>query len=249
MAPIVDDFRAEVAALDVMLSGLSAEQWLAATPAVGWDVRDSVTHLATSNEWALECVVTGEFRVYEQVSAAGSIEQLERDHLERGRAMTGADVLAWWRHSNGELAGALDDADPQVRIPWGPNRMSVTSFTTARLMETWAHGLDCFAAVDMAPIDTDRLHHIAHLGLRTLPYAFGVRGLPLPGPVRLDLTAPDGSNWRIGDDDAPSVITGTASDWCRVATLRDRGGERSRLVASGPDGDAVLANAKAYLSA
>jgi uncharacterized protein (TIGR03084 family) len=245
---IVDDFRAEVAALDTLLADLSPAQWLVATPAEGWDVRDCVTHLAVSNEFALECVRTGKFELMARLEAAGSVEAYERDHLGSGRAKPGAAVRAWWLGTNADLADALDAAEPDVRIPWGPNTMSLPSFTTARLMETWAHGLDCFAAAGVAPVDTARLHHIAHLGLRTLPYAFGVRGLTPPGPVRLELTAPDGATWRLGPDDAPSWVSGTASDWCRVATLRDRDGERSRLVSGGPDGDAVIANAQAYLS-
>ena len=125
--------------------------------------------------------------------------------------------------------------------------MSTVSFVTARLMETWAHGLDCFDASGVEAIDTDRLRHVAELSLRSLPYAFLVANVPAPGPVRLELKSPSGETWNIGPDDAPTVITATASDWCRVATHRDRRNERDRLEGEGPDAANVVEHVQAYL--
>jgi hypothetical protein len=65
--------------------------------------------------------------------------------------------------------------------------------------------------------------------------------------VRLELVAPSGSLWTFGDADAPTVISGSASDWCRVAVRRDRSDERRRLAGRGPDADAVLTHVRAYL--
>jgi uncharacterized protein (TIGR03084 family) len=125
--------------------------------------------------------------------------------------------------------------------------LSPASFVTARLMETWAHGLDCFAGVRAHPTDTDRLRHVALLGIRALPYAFMLAGLEAPGPVRLVLKGPSGDIWHVGPDDAPTVIEGSAGDWCRVAARRDRNAERSRLSGSGPDAASVIEHVRAYL--
>jgi len=76
-----------------------------------------------------------------------------------------------------------------------------------------------------------------------------IKGLPAPGPVQLELDAPDQTTWLLGPTGAPSRVSGTAGDWCRAAVNRDRAGERTRLVGSGPEGDAVIANVQAYLSA
>jgi hypothetical protein len=51
----------------------------------------------------------------------------------------------------------------------------------------------------------------------------------------------------VGPDDAPTVIRGTAADWCRVAVHRARHDERSRLQGSGPDADDVIKYVQAYL--
>jgi len=151
---IIDDFVAEAAALDELLRDLTPDQWLLPTPAAGWDVRDSITHLAMSNEIAVEAAVTGKSDVMERVLSTGSVEAYEVEHLARGRAATGADVLAWWRGSNVELAEALKSKDPTDRLPWGPSIMSLTSFVTARLMETWAHGQDVADALGVTPAST-----------------------------------------------------------------------------------------------
>ena len=91
--------------------------------------------------------------------------------------------------------------------------MSAQSLATARLMETWAHGLDCFAALNATPRDTERLRHVAWLGFRTLPYAFAVADQEPPAPLdelRLVLTSPSGAIWHLGTDQAPSIIRGPA---------------------------------------
>lgn len=249
MDDIVADFVAESGALDALLATLSEAEWLTPTPAVGWDVRDSVTHLAHANELADEIARTGRSEFMETALAGGELDVVERQHLQRGRNMSLPDVLDWFRRTVPALAESVRALPPGDRLPWGPMKMGIRSFMTGRLMETWAHGLDCADAVGQEPIDTMRLHHIAHLGLSTLPYAFMIRGLPAPGAVRLVLGAPDGSTWRLGYDSAPTLIEGSAGDWCRAAVRRDRRGERARLRGIGPDAEAVIENVQAYLSA
>ena len=248
------DHGDEVAALDALLSTLGDDAWLKATPADGWDVRDSVAHLAVGDEMALECVVMDHVPVDMQrgmdAVTSGSQEamaQFEQELVERGRILSGSDVATWWRAGNVALRDSWSEMDPSRRLPWGPNVLSAASFVTARLMETWAHGLDCFDGVGAAPTDTDRLRHIAHLGIRAMPYAFMVAGLPSPGPVLLVLESPSGDEWRLGPDDAPNVIHGTAGDFCRAAVRRDRRNERSRLKGTGPDAAAIIEHVRAYL--
>lgn len=250
---LVDDLSAEADALDGLLAGLTPERWLTASPADGWDVRDSVSHIAIGNELALECVTQHRVPKLMQDGLEAILEgevaakAFELRMLGRGRQMSAADVHTWWRTGNRALCDALLDADPVARLPWGPNRMSPASFTTARVMETWAHGLDCFDAVGVEPMYTDRLRHVADLSVRALPYAFMINGLEAPGAVRLELEAPSGGTWSVGPSDAPTVIRAVASDWCRVAVHRNRGDERSRLRGEGPDAHDVIKYVQAYL--
>jgi uncharacterized protein (TIGR03084 family) len=253
LAGLVGDLAAEADALDGLLATLSDGAWLTATPAEGWDIRDSVAHIAIGDELALECVVENRVPKLMREGLESILEgdaaakAFELKMMGRGRQMRAGDVHRWWRTGNEALCKALAGVDPQARLPWGPNRMSATSFTTARVMETWAHGLDCFDAAGVTPVDTDRLHHVADISVRALPYAFMINGLESPGPVRVELAAPSGATWVIGPDDAPTVIRGTASDWCRVAVHRARRDERERLHGEGPNAADVVRYVQAYL--
>jgi len=99
--------------------------------------------------------------------------------------------------------------------------MGARAFATARLMETWAHGIDCYDAMNLAPIDTDRLRHVAFMGYQARPYAYSVHGLSSPEkPLRLELTLPSGAAWLHGPEGVEDIISGTESDFCRVAVQR-----------------------------
>ena len=60
------------------------------------------------------------------------------------------------------------------KLPWFGPPMSAASMATARLMETWAHGLDVADALGVHRPATARLRSIAHIGVRTRDFAFVV---------------------------------------------------------------------------
>jgi uncharacterized protein (TIGR03084 family) len=126
--------------------------------------------------------------------------------------------------------------------------MRVPSFVTARLMETWAHGLDVRAAMGVASPDTERLRHVAWLAIRALPYAYSVAGRPVPSdPVHYELRAPDGGTWTFGPPEAANRVTADAGEFCRIFVQRlPRRAARS-VVAEGDAADAALDVARAYL--
>ena len=117
---------------------------------------------------------------------------------------------------------------------------------TARLMETWAHGLDVHAGLGAPVEDTDRIRHIAHLGVRTRNFAFGVHGYDAPAEeFRIDLVAPSDDVWSWGPEDAAQTLTGSAGDFCRLVTQRLHRSDTD-LVATGPDVDRWLDIAQAF---
>lgn len=170
--------------------------------------------------------------------------------IEPVRDLTPASLLDAWRVARELTTTQLARMDDRTRVTWGAGPMSARSFADARLMETWAHGLDCFTAVDVAPTDTPRLRRVAALALRALPYAFAVAGTAPPGDVRnvaLDLEGTNGEQWWIGPDGSADVIAGSAGEWCRVATRRLRP-EQTSLHAATPLAAAALHVARAYLA-
>jgi uncharacterized protein (TIGR03084 family) len=124
--------------------------------------------------------------------------------------------------------------------------MSVASLATARLMETWAHGQDVVDALAISRVPTDRLRHVAHLGVRTRDFAFTINDRTPPAePFRVELASPSGDVWTWGPAGAAGRVTGPALDFClRVTQRRHR--DDLALVAVGAEADTWLDIAQAF---
>jgi uncharacterized protein (TIGR03084 family) len=244
---LLDDLTAEQRALFDVLHGLDEDDWLRPTPARGWDVRDTVSHLADTDEMAIATATgaPGSLNARAEVSASG--EDVTFRGVLRGRRRSGRDVCAWFESSTASLHDMFLALDPLERVPWGIG-MRPPSLVSARLMETWAHGLDVHAAVGAAPHDTDRLAHVAWLATRALPYAYTVAGREPPGdPIRVELTLPSSAAWTMGPADAANRITGSAGEYCRVFVHRLAVDDAVTLHTEGEAAADALRVARAYL--
>lgn len=218
MREILEDLRAEQEALERLLLELTDDQWDLPTPAEGWSVRDQISHIAHIDEVAVQ-ILKGDLTPLEE--AKSLLMGFNDVGLRKGRSMSTRQILQWWRGARGEMLHGLSRLDPKHRLPWFAMPMSARAFATARLMETWAHGLDCFDAVGRVPQDTDRLRHVALLACLARPWAYTVNGLPIPErPLRVELVLPSGSLWTFGPEDSPDRILGSAGEFCRVAVRR-----------------------------
>ncbi|WP_420329894.1 hypothetical protein [Mycobacteroides abscessus] len=89
---------------------------------------------------------------------------------------------------------------------------------------------------------------MAHIGVGARAFSYLANGLDLPAdPVRVELTAPDGSVWTWGPADAANRVSGPALDFCLLVTQR-RHRDDTALVADGPLADQWLAIAQAFPS-
>lgn len=246
---IVDDLRREHAELDTLVASLDDAGWALATSAVGWDVRDSIGHLAFIDDLALACVEERS-DVLAATLAYGDMDRYNEVGVAKGRAMRPAEVLAWWRTSRERLNRAFLGLRPGARIRWVSGPMSARMLVMTRLVETWAHGLDCHAALGVRPKDTDRLRHVCWVSYLVLPYAFDVADRKMPGDLgdlRLELTGPAGQTWIVGAPNAPQWIKGDAVEWARVAAQRLPLDEAASLSAHGALAAAALEVARAYM--
>lgn len=237
---LLDDLAAEHQVLDDLVARLPQELWTKPSPSPGWTLAHQIHHLDVSEGAAL-LALTGHSDQVFAPTGRWPDHPLPNDP---------AEVLENWRSSRAASLEAMAGLDAKAPVIWGDGPMTCRSFATARLMETWAHGLDCFTTLGLEPVDTDRLRHVAHLGFRALPYAFRSQGITPPAPLsefRLELTSPSGQIWTYGEDAGPQSITGSAAHWCRVATRR-MAAEDSDLLATGPLAHSVLTIARAYLS-
>ena len=243
---LADDLAAETAELVPLLAGLAADGWGAATPAAGWSVRDQVTHLAFFDDAALLSLRDREAFIAQRAGLRALGANFPDAVAGRHRHLPGADCLGWLTRSRARLIAAYRAADPAARLPWYGPDFSVPASLTGRLMETWAHGQDIADALGVVREPTARLRHIAHLGHRTLGYAFMANGKAAPTePVRIELTAPGGTLWTFGPQDAANRVDGPALDFCRLVTKRAHRSDLG-LTAHGPVADEWLDVAQAF---
>jgi uncharacterized protein (TIGR03084 family) len=217
-ADVFDDLAAELDQLDAVLSGLGTRAWTHPSAAAGWTIANVVLHLAQTEEHVLASVV-GERPGLSREADGPPLDELMDGLVAAERDEAPAEVLQRWRTAQRAALTALRDCPPQTRLQWAAAPLTPRTLATTRLAEHWAHALDISGPLSIDYPDTARLWHIARLAHRSLPYAFAVAGED-GGPVRCELTAPNGEVWRLGSPDAPSMITGPASAFCRVGARR-----------------------------
>lgn len=221
MQDILSDLADEQESLERLVAGLTDEQWDLATPAEPWTIRDQIGHLAFFDEKAaLSARDADAFMADMNTIAEMGIDSYMAQHIERGREGSPADLLAWWRAARADLLQALAACEPDQRLPWYGPPMRAESSAVARLMETWAHGLDVADALGVSRAPTDRLFHVAELGVRTFRFAYENRGLEAPADrVRVALRGTTG-NLRVWNDECANSVTGPVEDFCMVITQR-----------------------------
>jgi uncharacterized protein (TIGR03084 family) len=246
LAPLLADLRAEADALDGVVAELEETAWLGQTPAEGWTIAHQIAHLAWTDEQALLAVSDPEAFARAVAGGGPDLAAAVDDAADTGASDAPERLLARWRQGRAALADRLTALPEGARVPWFGPPMSAASMATARLMETWAHGLDITDALHHPPSVSGRLRHVAHIGVRTRDFAFAQHGLPVPGePFRVELAAPDGSVWTWGPDDAAQRVTGPALDFCLRVTRRRHRADLA-LEATGADADRWLDIAQAF---
>jgi uncharacterized protein (TIGR03084 family) len=243
---MVADLRAESDELDALVADLPPERWADATPAPGWTIAHQVAHLLWTDRVALTSVT-------DEAGFAAAVEQATMDptgFVDAGAEQLAADapehLLADWRQTRNRLHDELLGVADGRKLPWFGPPMSAASMATARLMETWAHGLDVADSLGVKRPATARLRSIAHIGVRTRDYAFTINGLSPPAdPFRVELRAPDGSVWEWGPGDAAQCVIGSAEDFCMLVTQR-RPRVALDVTADGADAEQWLGIAQAF---
>jgi uncharacterized protein (TIGR03084 family) len=221
MEAICDDLSAETADLLRIIIPLSPTQWDTATPAEGWTIRDTISHLAYFDE-------TGNLAATDPEAFAASAKALvsrterEEPSIEIGRAKSTNDVLNWFISARTAMTANFRNLDSKARLPWYGPAMGAMSFATARLMETWAHGQDVADTIGVTRKPTDRLRHVAHIGVRARAFSYATNRRDTPdGDIKVILTGPNGDRWAWNEalDDA-NVVKGSALDFCLAVTQR-----------------------------
>jgi uncharacterized protein (TIGR03084 family) len=216
------DLVDEQEVLDVMVAGLESADWSRETPARGWNVADQIAHLAFFDAAAAQAITDpATFLVArDELVRAAFAEGVDEFTLHAYREMSPDLVLARWRENRAALQRAGANLSRETRVPWYGPEMSGRSFLTARLMETWAHGVDVADALGVELRDSARLAHIVRLGLITRDWSYRVRAeTPPEVSIAVRVNGVD-ATYEYGPNDADEVITGPALDFCLVVTQR-----------------------------
>jgi uncharacterized protein (TIGR03084 family) len=244
LTQVLADLEAEGDRLERLVSSLDEAGWRTPTPAAGWDVATQVAHLAWTDEVAVKAATDKE--AWDAVVLEAVADPTGYVDVQALALAKEPDLLDRWRRARADLRTTLLEMPHGEKMPWFGPPMSPASMATARLMETWAHSLDVHEGLGAPVDDTDRIRHVAHLGVRTRNFAFAVHGLDAPTEeFRIDLAAPSGDVWSWGPEDAAQTLTGSAGDFCRLVTQRVHRADTD-LVATGADVDRWLDIAQAF---
>ncbi|GHC60359.1 TIGR03084 family metal-binding protein [Streptomyces flavofungini] len=246
VSAVLDDLRAESDELDRLVGDLGESSWTLDTPAVGWTIAHQIAHLAWTDRAALLAVTDADAFAAHAAVALKSPDTFVDDGAREGAALPPGELLASWRDGRDALQRALRAAPAGARFPWYGPPMSAASVATARIMETWAHGQDVADTLGVRRAPTDRLRHVARIGVRARDYAYAVRGLTPPAEeFRVELHTPDGDVWTYGPEGAAQRVTGPALDFCLLATRRAHRDDLA-VRAQGPDAEQWLSIAQAF---
>jgi uncharacterized protein (TIGR03084 family) len=249
MAALAGDLAAESAVTRALVAGLDEAGWRTPTPAAGWDIADQISHLAYFDEVTVRSAVhPGQFLA--ELAAAG--DTVNPDAIAaRFRDLSGARLLAWFDTARADLLGTFAALDPRARLPWFGPAMSAASSLTARIMETWAHTQDIADALGVTREPTERLRHVAHIGVGARAFSYAVHGKTPPrAQVRVELVPPSGTGtlWTWGPEDTGNRVTGPALDFCLLVTQR-RHRDDLALTVTGPAATEWMAIAQAFAGA
>ncbi|MDZ5619258.1 TIGR03084 family metal-binding protein [Nocardioides bizhenqiangii] len=254
---VLADLTAEGDQLRAAVAGLDASGWTIPVPAEGWTIATTVAHLLWTDEVAVlatdahtpEGKEAWDEVVLQAIADPTGFVDAGAHELA---GLDPADLLVRWDAGRAALAKALREVPDGQKMPWFGPPMSATSMATARFMETWAHALDVHDAlistgsISNRPAPTDRIKHVAHLGVRTRNYSFVQQGLEAPADeFRIELTSPSGDLWSWGPPEAKQTVRGTSYDFCQLVTQRIHRDDTD-LVAVGADAEKWLTIAQAF---
>ncbi len=216
------DLRAEADELHSFLTTLDAQDWQRPTRFLEWTPWDVVAHLhyydlvSLSSLQGEEAFVPKRDALIKQFLAGQTNAEIARRELGD---LGPQALLDRWIETDREMAAQLGASDPKRRLPWFGPDMGVRMFTTARHMETWAHGQEVYDLRGVTRTHTDRIKSIAVIGVKTFGWTFVNRGLEVPGPAPyVRLGAPSGAIWEWNEPSDTERITGDAVDFCHVVT-------------------------------
>ena len=243
------ELRAETEELLEVLENIGADDFEIPTPAEGWDVADQVAHLAFFDRVAARAIndPQGFADWLSQAAAEPSVLGMGQGKIA---ALAPRLLLKEFGTAREEyLAAAI--SHPGARVAWFGPAMSSESMTTARLMETFAHGADIRDALGEQIFFAERHLNVVYLGYRTIGFSFRNRGLEPPaGDIEIRVRMPDGSTRSFGEASPDALgqenrVAGSLGDLALLVVQRRNAADLD-LEVSGEDARRWVGIAQAF---
>ena len=216
---IVADLRAEGDELYQLLLTLDEADWSRATAFKSWTINDVVAHLYFGDYLGVTSHKDGQAFKRFMAEVQGSGQTLATFTREWLNNLSGREMLERWRGLFIEMCDLFATSDPKLRLTWAGPDMGIQMFATARLMETWAHSWAIYDLLGAPYPQSDRIKHIATIGVKTYQWTFVNRSLTPPGPApHISLQAPSGETWEWNTEQGDNKIIGAAVEFCQVVT-------------------------------
>lgn len=247
---VARDLQDEASEFHAFLGSLSDDDWKHETGFMTWTPWDVVAHLHYFDLVSLVSLEGEEAFAKERNGLIEAIGQGKTNQqLARERFADLSDPQALrdrWLESCHAMAKQLGESDPKRRLPWFGPDMGVQMFTTARYMETWAHAQEVYDLLKAPRSHTDRIRHIATIGVKTFGWTFVNRKQEPPGPPPyVRLVAPSGAVWEWQEPSESEFVKGSALDFCHVVT-QGRNVADTALEVRGPVATAWMAIAQCF---
>ncbi|SFT35927.1 TIGR03084 family protein [Actinopolyspora lacussalsi subsp. righensis] len=245
---VIEKLSAEAEEVDRLVADIDEDRWKLPTPAPGWTIAHQIGHLAFIFRIAgMAAASPQEFTAMtERISGGGGFDAAVNAALADYVDDPPEELLARWRAERDEGIKALAGVPAERMVPWLVNPLPPAVLASAGMMELFAHGQDIADALGVRRVRTDRIKPLVSFVVRTWDFGYQARDLVTPDvEFRFELTAPSGESWTFGHAEAEQVISGSAVDFCLLATRR-RHRDDLNLTASGEEADHWLSIAQAY---
>lgn len=243
---VIADLTAEGIEVDSLVAGLDDAAFDTPTPAPGWAIKHQIGHLAfifriagmAAAEPAAFTALAAQVGNGFDAAVNAALDDYVNDPAEA--------LLARWRAERDAGIKALAAVPEEQLVPWLVNPLPPTVLACAGMMELFGHGQDIADALGVRRPRTDRIRWVTAFAVRTWDFGYQARGMTPPEvQFRFELTAPSGSLWTFGPEDAAQRITGRAADFCLLVTRRRHRADLD-LAAVGAEADRWLDIAQAF---
>ncbi|MFD0201547.1 MULTISPECIES: TIGR03084 family metal-binding protein [Saccharothrix] len=218
---VITALRATGDDFDRMIADLDDSEWSRPTPSPGWTVKHQVAHLISI--FGMAGLAAADPDRFQAMTASlssdfnANVDGAMAPHL----ALDTPGLLARWHETKAKAIEALAAVPADTTVPWLVNPLPPAVLASAGMMELFGHGQDVADALGVRREWDDRLGFLVGFAVRTKDFGYLARGSEPPAEeFRFEITAPSGTLWSFGPEDAAQRVTGSAEDFCLLVTRR-----------------------------